>query len=224
MSHNHSTDTPVLAHESENSTRQTASTCAANTASQTALQANAAPTLSVESKAGLRRHLLQMRRDLAANQRAMLDAQIDQQLLNWWQVQRPTSIGVYWPIQAEADLIFAYRDLTAAGVELSLPVVQGQNLPLRYARWRPGMTMVNGAMGVPIPAEIEWLELPPVLLIPCVGHTALGYRLGYGGGFYDRTLAHAPRPYTIGISYSCLLANFAHDEHDIALDMILTGK
>lgn len=223
MSHNHSTDTPVLAQESDNSTCQTVSTGAANAAAKSAAQTSSPPLLSTESKAGLRRHLLQTRRDLAANQRAQLDAQIDQQLLNWWQQQRPNNIGVYWPIQAEPDLIFAYRDLVAAGVALSLPVVQGQNLPLRYARWRPGMAMTTGAMGVPIPAEIEWVELPTVLLIPCVGHTALGYRLGYGGGFYDRTLAHSPRPYTIGISYPCLLANFAHDEHDIALDMILTG-
>lgn len=232
MSHNHSTDAPVLADESQNlpatASQNSAIACvSAGNGLTSPLQVKAnppAPILSRESKAGLRRHLLQMRRDMDAHLRAQWDAKIDQQLIEWCKLHQPASIGVYYPIQAEPNLATAYRDLAQAGIALALPVVQGQDLPLRYAAWKPGMPTTPGAMNVPIPNDIQWVDLPEVLLIPCVGHTDLGYRLGYGGGFYDRTLAQTPRPTTIGISYACLRADFAHDEHDIALDFILTGQ
>ena len=63
---------------------------------------------------------------------------------------------------------------------------------------------------------------PPVLLIPCLGFNAQGYRLGYGGGYYDRTLAGAPRPQTVGVAYACLRADFASAPHDVALDLVIT--
>jgi 5,10-methenyltetrahydrofolate synthetase len=63
---------------------------------------------------------------------------------------------------------------------------------------------------------------PPALLVPCLGFSEQGYRLGYGGGFYDRTLAPAPRPATLGIAYACQQVAFAADEHDLPLDAVIT--
>ena len=63
---------------------------------------------------------------------------------------------------------------------------------------------------------------PPALLVPCLGFNDAGFRLGYGGGYYDRTLELAPRPFTLGIAYACLAAQFASAPHDVALDRIIT--
>lgn len=174
-------------------------------------------------KAQIRRELLSRRHALSSSERLLWDAAIGKQLLAWCQQQRPASIGLFWPIQAEPDLLTYYRDLAQLGAALSLPVVQAAGRPLRYARWQPGEPTVRGALGVPVPATLEWVELPESILIPCVGHNTQGFRLGYGGGFYDRTLACQPRPYALGISYPVLETEFAVDAHDIALDQILTG-
>ena len=77
-------------------------------------------------------------------------------------------------------------------------------------------------MGIAVPAELRIEQYPPALLVPCLGFNNEGYRLGYGGGFYDRTLEKEPRPATVGIAYSCLAAAFGSDTHDIALDRIIT--
>ena len=115
-----------------------------------------------------------------------------------------------------------YGKLTAHGVRLSLPVVVGKDQPLRFAAWSPGDVMVKDSFGVPVPEQPLFGSTPEVLLIPCVGFNSERFRLGYGGGFYDRTLAVAPRPFAIGIAYACQRVDFETREHDIALDMIIT--
>jgi 5,10-methenyltetrahydrofolate synthetase len=82
--------------------------------------------------------------------------------------------------------------------------------------------MVTDGMGVSVPGDLHFVERPPALLVPCLGFNLDGYRVGYGGGYYDRTLAEAPRPATLGIAYGCQQAVFAHAAHDIALDVIVT--
>lgn len=82
--------------------------------------------------------------------------------------------------------------------------------------------MVADPLGVSIPRELRTVARPPALLVPCLGFNAQGYRLGYGGGFYDRTLAPAPRPLTLGIAYACQLAQFEADVHDVPLDQVIT--
>ncbi len=77
-------------------------------------------------------------------------------------------------------------------------------------------------MGVAVPAQLRMVARPPALLVPCLGFNAQRYRLGYGGGFYDRTLEALPRPLTVGVAYAADLAQFASAAHDVALDIILT--
>jgi 5,10-methenyltetrahydrofolate synthetase len=82
--------------------------------------------------------------------------------------------------------------------------------------------MHKDEMGVAVPEVLRFTERPPALLVPCLGFNEQRFRLGYGGGFYDRTLEHAPRPTTLGIAYACLEEQFASAPHDVALDRIIT--
>jgi 5,10-methenyltetrahydrofolate synthetase len=173
-------------------------------------------------KQDLRPQLLTLRRNLSPEMRADHDVRLCEQVLAWYASHPLTSLGVYWPIRGEPDLQAAYAELAERGVQLALPIVTAADAPLQFATWKPGDATITGAMKVPVPAEPHNLIEPQALLIPCVGYNRERARLGYGGGFYDRTLARKPRPLAIGIAYQCTQADFTADEHDILLDAILT--
>jgi len=181
-------------------------------------------SVSPVQKADLRKQLLTARRALAPATRVAWDRAIGDHVVEWWQAARPAALGVYWPLRDEPDLQPAYAELARLGARLLLPVVVQRDAPLEFAEWRIGEAMVKDAMGVAVPADLRLQEAyPPALLVPCLGFNPQGYRLGYGGGFYDRTLArYAPRPQTLGIAYQCLQVPFASDVHDVALDRIIT--
>lgn len=174
------------------------------------------------NKTDLRRSLLATRHAIPAAMRARWDAAIGVRVLAWLAAHPVRLLGVYWPINSEPDLRQAYEALAARGVQLALPVVVGRDAPLRFAAWTPGDALVTDAFGVAIPAAPGGAVHPDALLVPCVGFNAGHIRLGYGGGFYDRTLAAAPRPLALGIAYQCTLEIFEGDSHDIALDAIIT--
>jgi 5,10-methenyltetrahydrofolate synthetase len=170
----------------------------------------------------LRQALRSARRAIDPATRALWDAHIGAQVLAWWRVRQVPALGVYLPIHGEPDLRAAYAELAQAGVRLALPVVVQRDAPLAFASWTPGQALVADGMGVMVPGDLHFVERPPALLVPCLGFSAEGYRLGYGGGYYDRTLEAAPRPYTLGIAYACQQAQFAHAAHDVALDVVVT--
>jgi 5-formyltetrahydrofolate cyclo-ligase len=173
-------------------------------------------------KAALRKRLLAVRRALDPAVKARWDEQIGERLLAWWRSEPVAAIGVYWPLRGEPELGAAYAALAREGVRLALPVVLAPDSALAFADWLPGEAMQKDGMGVAVPTERRLVARPPALLVPCLGFNAERYRLGYGGGFYDRTLAQAPRPRTLGIAYACLAAPFASAPHDVALDRIIT--
>ena len=173
-------------------------------------------------KKNLRRTLLAQRDAIAANVRARHDQALCAQVIAWWTRHPVRSLGVYWPIRSEPDLRAAYAELSKRGVQLALPVVTAADAPLLFAQWAPGDALTPGFMQVPEPAQPRITVQPEALLIPCVGFNRQGNRLGYGGGFYDRTLANTPRPLTIGIAYGSASAAFPAAQHDIALDAIIT--
>jgi 5-formyltetrahydrofolate cyclo-ligase len=170
----------------------------------------------------LRQQLLAVRSVLEAEQRAQWDLSIGLQLQMLCAQQSITRLGVYWPIRSEPDLRASYTILHQSGVELLLPVVLERDAPLQFVPWMPGSAMVRDLCGVPVPANQPFQAPPAALLIPCVGFNRMRFRLGYGAGFYDRTLAKIPSLYTIGVAYSCLEAEFEAAQHDIALKKIIT--
>jgi len=176
-------------------------------------------------KAQLRRTLLATRQAIDPAHRRDWDAELGKRVITWvagWSQAHPEgTLGVYWPIRGEPDLRPAYDELAARDVRLALPVVTGVDSPLRFVSWTPGEAMVKDGFGVAIPASYVTV-MPQALLIPCVGFNRNKIRLGYGGGFYDRTLAPLARPQTVGIAYSCGLAEFDGAAHDIALDAVIT--
>ena len=180
------------------------------------------PPTAPQEKADLRKALLSTRRALPESTRAQWDAAISRRLLDWCAQEKITELGVYWPLHGEPDLHAAYAQLAASGVALVLPVVLEKHAPLAFSAWTPGEAMVKDGMGVAVPSLLRLRPAPAALLVPCLGFNSGRYRLGYGGGYYDRTLAQAPRPCTVGIAYACLAAEFSCGPYDIALDHIVT--
>ena len=174
------------------------------------------------AKAALRRSLAAARAAIDPAQKRAWDVAIGEHLLAWWRAQPVPALAVYWPLRGEADLAIAYAELAKNGVRLALPVVVARDTALAFAEWAPGEQMHRDEMGIAVPEQLRMMARPPAMLVPCLGFNAEGYRLGYGGGFYDRTLEAHPRPITLGIAYSCLAAEFPSAPHDVALDRVIT--
>ena len=134
-------------------------------------------------------------------------------------------ISGYWPIKAEPNLMPWMEGLEARGAICCLPVVVEPNTPLVFKQWRRGMKMIPGIWNIPTPAEGA-IVVPDVVLAPVLGFDETCYRLGNGGGYFDRTLAVAkPRPLVIGVGYECLKIRTIYPQpHDVAMDVIVTER
>lgn len=133
-------------------------------------------------------------------------------------------VGSYWPLAGEIDLRPMMTELTNQGIQAALPVITKPMQPLEFWVWQPGDTLdESGPWGIPTPARRQLVDVT-ALLIPLVGFDDKGYRLGHGGGYYDRTLANMePRPLTIGIGHeACRLPSIFPQAHDIPMDIIVT--
>lgn len=133
-------------------------------------------------------------------------------------------VSAYWPIKGEPDLRPLMVALHAAGVTIALPLVEQKAAPLVFRRWTPDTVMVRGDWNILVPPPEADVLTPSIALAPLVGWDGDGFRLGYGGGYFDRTLAALnPRPFTIGIGFqSARLTTIFPQPHDIPLDVILT--
>ena len=134
-------------------------------------------------------------------------------------------VSAFWPIRAEIDVRPALHDL-AATHDLCLPVVVSRGAPLVFRRWRPGDVLREERFGTFVPQATEELT-PEILIVPLAAFDARGFRLGYGGGFYDRTLAGlraAGGPVTaIGVAYEAQrMAEVPVEATDEPLDLIVT--
>ncbi|MDR3220825.1 MAG: 5-formyltetrahydrofolate cyclo-ligase [Candidatus Accumulibacter sp.] len=135
-------------------------------------------------------------------------------------------VGFYWPINREPDLRPALETWLAAGdtaFAALLPVVTDTGVALSFRRWRQDAAMAADRYGIPIPAAGEFIQ-PQALLIPLAAFDANGFRLGYGGGYFDRTLAQLrPRPLAIGVGFDLCRVDSIHPEaHDERLDSVVT--
>lgn len=173
-------------------------------------------------KPALRRSLLSVRCSLDDNERAQWDATIGKHIESHLQAHSMTTLGVYFSTRNEPDLTALYDALSRKGIILSLPVVIKKAAPLLFAKWKPGDPLVKDSYGISTPAARDFVSLPEALLVPCLGFTPDRFRLGYGGGYFDRTLEEEPRPHTIGVAYACLKTHFPIQQYDIPLDVIIT--
>jgi 5,10-methenyltetrahydrofolate synthetase len=176
-----------------------------------------------------------LRRQLQAERQAMVDrhqrsVQLQEVLRVWLVGRRESTVGAYWPIKGEFDALPALYRWSEGGEDgqvrrIGLPVIDRETRQLRFHVWYPGCPMEDDAYGIPKPKGTEAFE-PLLLLVPCVGFGPRGLRLGYGGGFYDRTLAALqPRPVTVGVGYANGFVPWLQAEaHDVPLDAMLTDE
>ena len=179
------------------------------------------------SRAQLRAECIAKRLNLDQATRLLASQTISLGLSALLAAQAPQAhvIAAFMPHRGEVDLQPWLASLAAAGqTQLALPVVSTINGPLQFAKYQPGDPLTRDQFGILIPVRHHWLA-PEVLLIPCVGFSSAGLRLGYGGGYYDRTLAALPphqKPLSIGIAFACQICQIKAQAHDIPMDYILT--
>lgn len=179
-------------------------------------------------RAAERTRLRATRLDLSVTERndigKALARHLKQVLQDRFDGARGMVFSAYWPIKGEPDLRLLMTELHEAGATVALPLVETKAAPLTFRRWTPETRMVRGDWNIPVPPPDAPIVTPEITLAPLVGWAADGYRLGYGGGYFDRTLAALkPRPFTIGIGFEAAeLPTIYPQPHDIPLDLILT--
>jgi 5-formyltetrahydrofolate cyclo-ligase len=173
-----------------------------------------------------------LRRQLQAERQTLVDrhkrAMQLQEVLRVWLMEHPALvIGAYWPIKGEFDALPALFRWTEADPKraIGLPVMDKLTKRLSFQLWYPGCEMEDDAYGIPKPKGTATLN-PDLLLVPCVGYGPRGLRLGYGGGFYDRTLAALqPAPHTVGLAYSNgFVPGLVAEPHDVPMRTVLTDE
>lgn len=171
-----------------------------------------------------RKRLIAARLEEAADMRARLAQNIAVELD---QIIAPATgrvISVYWPFRGEIDLRGWMRSAFDKGAQIALPVVVEKHQPLQFREWTPDAAMERGIWNILQPADPAPVT-PNVVIAPLVGFDPACFRLGYGGGFFDRTLAAmATPPLVIGVgSKSGAIASIFPQPHDVAMDVIVTG-
>lgn len=170
-----------------------------------------------------RERLIRERRAITSEQRRQWDARIVGALEQVLGETRGAVVSAYWPFRGEPDLRSLLSKLTATGTRIALPVVMAKGKPLVFREWKQGCRLERGIWNIPYPADGEAV-LPDVVIAPLVGFDPALYRLGYGGGFFDRTLAALGGSVrAIGVGYSRGEIPTIHPQpHDIAMSAIVT--
>jgi 5,10-methenyltetrahydrofolate synthetase len=148
-----------------------------------------------------------------------------QKLLAAVDLKKYPTLGLYWCMRGEIDVRDIARQHIEAGGVVGLPVVVEKAAPVEFWKWQPGMAMKRGVWNIPIPGKRE-VVIPDACIVPLVGFDDQQYRLGYGGGYYDRTLASmARRPFCAGLGYAEGKLRTIHPQpHDIPMSIIVTDQ
>ncbi len=182
----------------------------------------------IEAKRTLRSAMLAWRGTLAEDDRRVAAAGLLATLRRERPIGTPLVVSGFWPIKDEIDIRPVMIQLSNEGCQLALPVVQGRGQPLLFRAWRPGDPLEAGVFGTLQPSTRREAVEPEALLVPLLACDEEGWRLGYGGGFYDRTLLglRARRKVTaIGVGFDAqLVPEVPHGPTDQRLDWMLTDR
>ncbi len=172
-------------------------------------------------RTALRAQLKARRRDWLSTPAGQLAAAGVQAQLQALLVQlEPVCLGLYWPLPGEFDAPALLPRLE--GVQLALPYAQAAGRQMHYRHWGGEPPALRDEMG--IPSSAGPMADPDVVLLPCLGFTREGYRLGYGGGYFDRWLAAHPGVTAIGLAWSVGECGFVVEPHDQALPIVITER
>jgi 5-formyltetrahydrofolate cyclo-ligase len=137
-------------------------------------------------------------------------------------------VSAYWPIRDEASPLLLLEALASRGIVTALPVVLWPETPLIFRSWRPGEPMLRGSLGIHEPLDSAAEVRPDLVIVPLAAFDRTGHRIGYGAGYYDRTLAplrQNGRLYAVGIGYAAQeIAKVPDDPHDQRLDYVVTER
>lgn len=170
-----------------------------------------------------RKKLMKARLGLKGEDRAARDARIRDTLAAVIGEQRAATVGLYWPIGGEFDTRPLAEDLRSRGVRTALPAIVEKKAPVVYRPWDADTTLEPGVWNIPTPATPVTV-VPDLVLAPVIGFDSGCYRLGFGGGYFDRTLAALrPKPVAVGVGYELAVLDTIHPQpHDIPMDLIVT--
>jgi 5-formyltetrahydrofolate cyclo-ligase len=184
------------------------------------------PPLDPEARAwrkAERARLIAARHAMSPEARAEASAAIEGSLRTRLAPGGMALVAGYWPIQGEFDPLPCLRAIIAAGAAVALPAIVAPDAPLEFRPWTPEAPMAAGPGRTRHPLHGPAVA-PEMVLVPLVGFDTAGYRLGFGGGYYDRTLPLlAPRPLVVGIGFEIgRLASVRPQAHDVRMDLIVT--
>jgi 5-formyltetrahydrofolate cyclo-ligase len=185
--------------------------------------AAAVPANLVQWRKSMRAELIARREAAPLPTRRDWSLAISLMLLHALPVQQGSVIGYCWPYRGEYDPRPLLRRMRERGIQCALPVVRQRGEALIFRAWTPGVQMAQGPLGIAYPVQTAQVD-PDVLLIPLVGFGRAGDRLGYGGGYFDRTLASfARRPLCVGVGFELARMESTYPQaHDIPMDAIVT--
>jgi 5-formyltetrahydrofolate cyclo-ligase len=177
-----------------------------------------------QSKSVLRATAHQKRKAFHPSQRAEAAKAAMAHFLEAVPLDKSEIVAGYWPIRDEMDVMGLIARLMDSGQPVCLPVVLGDELPLEMRMWQDGAPLYEAGYGTLAPADDAPRAEPDVILMPLLGFDRRGTRLGYGGGYYDRTLAKLKkRPRLIGFAFALQeIDAIPREPHDVPLDVIVT--
>lgn len=189
------------------------------------------PADSTAESSGLQRwrsteraRLIEARRAIDPNVRKRYDRLIITKTTSFMGEVEGLTIALYWPIKGEPDLRPLALEIARAGGMTALPVVTAPGLPLTFRFWRRGDPLLRGIWNIPVPSDQAPLVTPDIVIAPVVGFDPVCYRLGYGGGYYDRTLVQLPSTTrAVGVGYNAArIGSIYPQSYDIPMDIVIT--
>lgn len=183
------------------------------------------------SKVSLRKKARATRAALSVGERESGSALVGQHFFQWLKQSEDgadAALGAYWPLSDEVDCRGILDKAVEDGIDVALPRVVGRDQALTFRQWRPGDRLEPGAHGTQHPSEAAAVVRPRIFLVPLLAFDRRGYRLGYGGGYFDRTLNAARRERAIvavGLAFSVQeVAMLPVEAHDQRMDWVMTEK